>query len=575
MFKKVIFLIVAFFIFPIIIFARENVNDWYIKDFKIEIQLNTDSSALITEYITADCGNARDKHGIFRVLPININTGEKIIQMPIELISITDFSGKPYKYQVSQNVETKIITWKIGDANISVKGENYYKIIYKVQNVIYSQENFDEFYYNILGAYWDLEIDNFNAKIILPKEITLKDVLVDYYTGASLSKNKDLATYSWLDENTIEFNSVRMIPKANGITVSLSMPKNIFTIYSGNFEQINYLNDKDKGFLPLLLTYKIIIFDFLFSIFALIFCLYIWKKYGDDAKDKRTIIAEYDVPDNLDPILFGSLFKQGGFKNEFITAAIINFAVKGTIKIEEIEKDNIVLHGKDYILHRLDNKQAEDSLSPIEKELFFKLFNNNDKSVKASSLRNKFYKDVAILKKNTRKALIDLGYIEKIGFKWQLIFLIIAGISFLFGIFFVAIIFVIFASIMPRKTKKGVSTLRDIKGLKLYMTVAEKDRQRFYEKENIFEKLLPYAIVFGMTTLWIEKMKNIYGVEQFNTMIPAWYIGNNLNFKGIDSFTISFNRVVSGVSSSPHSSSGASGGGFSGGGGGGGGGGGW
>ncbi len=575
MFKKVIFLVVIFLMFPVFVFARENVRDWYIKDFKTEVQLNTDSSALITEYITADCGNARDKHGIFRVLPININTGEKIIQMPIELVSITDFNGKPYKYQTSQNVETKTITWKIGDPNISVKGENYYKITYKVQNVIYSQENFDEFYYNILGAYWDLEIDSFNAKIILPKEISSNDVTVDYYTGVSLSKSEDLATYSWLDENTLVFNSTKIIPKANGITVSLSMPKNIFTIYSGNFEQINYLNDKDKYFLPLLLTYKIIIFDILFPIFALIFCLYIWKKYGDDPKDKRTVIAEYDIPDNLDPILFGSLFKQGGFRNEFITAAIINFAVKGIIKIEEVEKDNIILHGKDYIFHRLDNKQAEDSLSPIEKELFFKLFNNNDKAIEASSLKNKFYKDVAILKKNTRKALIELGYIEKIGFKWQLIFSIIAGICFVFGIVVVAMIFIFFALIMPRKTKKGINTLRDIKGLRLYMSVAEKDRQRFYEKENIFEKLLPYAIVFGMTTLWIEKMKSIYGVEQFNTMIPVWYIGNNLNFKGIDSFASSFNRVVSGVSNSPHSSSGGGGGGFSGGGGGGGGGGGW
>ena len=53
--------------------------------------------------------------------------------------------------------------------------------------------------------------------------------------------------------------------------------------------------------------------------------------------------------------------------------------------------------------------------------------------------------------------------------------------------------------------KKGAELLWRIKGFKLYMETAEKYRQQFYEKENIFEKLLPYAMVFGMTEIWVKK----------------------------------------------------------------------
>lgn len=574
MFKKIIiFTASIFFLLPNFVSARENVNYWYINDFRTEIQINTDSSALITEFITADCGNATDKHGIFRVLETEINTGEKIIKTPIELISITDFNNNPYKYQTIKDNENKTITWKIGDANINVKGINYYKIQYKVQNVISNQENSDEFYWNILGAFWDMEIDNFSAKIILPEEINQKDIVVDYYTGPSMSKSKDLANFNWINENTLVFNSTKTIPKNNGITVSLAMPKNIFTPAQLSEELYNQESMSNK-FDFVIFTLLPIILNIILPIIALIFCFIIWKKYGNDPKDNRTIIAEYDIPDNLDPMLFGMLWKEGKLKNSFITASIIGFAVKGILKIEETEKNYIVVKKKDYILHRLDNKKAEESLSSVERELLVKLFDYN-KSVTLSSLKDEFYKDVARLKKNTKEKLIELGYVEKYGFKWQLIFVVLGIISFIIMSIPTGVIFVVFSFIMPKKTQKGTDTLWKIKGLKLYMNTAEKDRQQFYEKENIFEKLLPYAIVFGMTGLWISKMKSIYGEDRFNSIIPAWYIGNNFNFSNIDSFTTSLNSIVSSVSSAPHSGSGMGGGGFSGGGGGGGGGGGW
>lgn len=618
MFKKIIFLVVVFFVFPIFVFARENVNYWYIKDFQTEIVLNTDSTAIITEYITADCGESSNKHGIFRILGTQINTGKNIIQMPIELISISDFYGKSHKYTIDNDVSSHTVTWKIGDSNKTVKGVNYYKIVYKVNNVIYNQDDFDELYFNILGNFWDMEIDNFNAKIILPQEINQKDIAIDYYMGPQGSKNKNLAIYSWTDENVLEFNSTKTIPKNNGITVSLSMPKNIFAPYSGILPKEDYSTKLIIGkteFTHLNSINNII--NIVLLIIALLFCFIIWKKYGDDPEDKRTIIAEYDIPDNLDPLLLGSLWKQGKLKNNFITAAIINFAVKKIIKIEEIDPEkeltesfkkmdkminpiiglllknvlkfaqnlssniNAPVIGKNYVLHRLDNKESEGSLGPIEKELLFKIF-GIEKFVTLSSLSNKFYKDVRVLQKNTKEKLIELGYIEKIGLKFQITFATIGSIAIFigsefafYGLFLSGIVFFIYSFIMPKRTKRGIDLLRQIKGLKLYMEIAEKDRQRFYEKENIFEKLLPYAIVFGMTELWVNKVKMIYGEEQFNAMIPAWYIGSNFNFSSIDSFTNNFNNIVSSVSSAPHSSSGFGGGGFSGGGGGGGGGGGW
>ncbi|HNZ86624.1 MAG TPA: DUF2207 domain-containing protein [bacterium] len=602
MFKKIIFPIICLiFLLPIFVSARENVNYWYIKDFQTEIVLNTDSSVLITEFITADCGNANNKHGIFRVMGTQINTGKKIIQMPVELISITDFNGKPYKYTTVKDKSKHTITWKIGDPNITVRGVNYYKIQYKVQNTIYNQLDFDEFYFNILAHFWDLEIDNFNGKIFLPKEINKDNVTVYYYTGPQGSKSNNLANYNWLDNNTLIFNSTKTIPVNNGITVSLAFPKNIFLPYAGGtLEEDNSLESANirpikflsKNNLKIAFALNLII-----PIIAFIFCFIIWKKYGDDPRDTRTIIPEYDIPDNLDPLLLGVLWKNGVLKNNFITAAIINFAVKKILTIEEVEK-KFLFKSRDYILRKLDNKKAEESLSDTERLLLVKLFDYK-KSVKLSTLKDKdkdkFYRGIKLLKKNVKDKLNDLGYTDKTGFKWQIIFNII-GIFCIFismftlpftfpfvffGLLVSGVIFFIFSFFMPKTTEKGREVLHKIKGLKLYMKVAEKDRQRFYEKVNIFEKLLPYAIVFGMAKLWINKMKIIYSEEQFNSIMPTWYIGSAISsdmnsfLSSFNSFTNSLNSVVSSVSSASHNSSGFGGGGFSGGGGGGGGGGGW
>jgi uncharacterized membrane protein len=108
------------------------------------------------------------------------------------------------------------------------------------------------------------------------------------------------------------------------------------------------------------------------------------------------------------------------------------------------------------------------------------------------------------------------------------------------------------------------------------METAEKYRQQFYEKENIFEKFLPYAMVFGIAKLWAEKIKEIYGQEYFDSYHPVWYVGAG-DFSSFDaaSFTESLNSITTSISSNVSSGSGSGGGGFSGGGGGGGGGGGW
>ncbi|MFZ2188509.1 MAG: DUF2207 domain-containing protein [Candidatus Moraniibacteriota bacterium] len=577
--------------------ARTNVTDWYIKDFQSEIVVNKNSTLLITEKITADCGSASGKHGIFRTLPTVFRSKAKTIAMPIELSGITDFKGNSLKYSTQTDYSNKTVTWKIGDPDRTVMGENNYLITYKVKNaILFDNPDFDEFYWNLNGNFWDLEADSFTGKIVFPAEVTKSNAQVDYYTGSLNSKGKDGASYSWLTDNILQFKSNKTLLVGEGITASITFPKNIIMPYVPTFWE--------KYALYLWLIIPLI---------ALAICFSLWDKYGKDPEGKKTIIAEFDIPEKLSPLELGALYTNGKLKTEFISASIINLAVKKVIQIEQIEgldylnaglaKEGIsklsdgqksfadkalnFFHiGEDFRL-KIINRDLISELASPEKILIQEMFGAKDE-IMLSSLKNEFYKSLPEIKKITIKSLEDKKLIEKAGLNFQFGFLVIGGVL-AFLTFFLANYFLlslpamilttllvfIFAIFMPKRTLVGAEVFWKTKGFRLYMETAEKYREQFNEKENIFEKLLPYAIMFGMTKLWIKKMKEIYGEDYFNSYHPMWFVGGSMANFDADSFASRVDSLSSAMASNVSSGSGAGGGGGSGGGGGGGGGGGW
>ena len=128
---------------------------------------------------------------------------------------------------------------------------------------------------------------------------------------------------------------------------------------------------------------------------------------------------------------------------------------------------------------------------------------------------------------------------------------------------------------MPQRSAAGRDLMQHTLGFRLYMTTAEKYRQQFAAKAQIFTQLLPYAIVFGCVSLWAKAFE---GIDTSGT--SSWYAGNApfqaaLLASNLESLNANISSAISYTPPSAGSSSGFGGGGGSGGGGGGGGGGSW
>jgi uncharacterized membrane protein YgcG len=140
----------------------------------------------------------------------------------------------------------------------------------------------------------------------------------------------------------------------------------------------------------------------------------------------------------------------------------------------------------------------------------------------------------------------------------------------------------VFILIMQSRTVEG-SRIRDqLEGFRMYLSAAENDDLIVMNKETpdtfeIYQKYLPYAIVFDVETNWTKRFEKIISAAEMdgsyqNSYLYAGGLASFSNASSISSFSSSMSSAISSASTAPGSSGS---GGSSGGGGGGGGGGGW
>jgi len=268
-----------------------------------------------------------------------------------------------------------------------------------------------------------------------------------------------------------------------------------------------------------------------------------------------------------------------------VTATIVDLAVRGHLTITEVAGK------KDWTLS-WKGAQAGDLLD-YEKTLVDGLFTGRNE-VALSTLKgtfaptlhkaqNQLYGDLTTKRLFTSRpdtARLSWGClggaVVLIGFATTAAL----GLAFGWGLIGVAVSLVGIAlaatfPFMGQRTASGRELLQRTLGFRLYMTTAEKYRQQFAEKAQIFTQLLPFAIVFGCVTQWAKAFEGIDTSASNN-----WYVGNTpfqaaLLASSLESMNTNIASAITYTPPSSGSSSGFGGGGFSGGGGGGGGGGSW
>lgn len=535
-----------------------------IQSFDIAIDITREGTIRVVETIEYDFGNSQ-RHGIFRTIPFTKkNEDGKKFQLDFSKISVTDGFGK--KYPVSQSNENEFIKLKIGDPNKTITGVQRYAIFYNVSGALTYFSDHVELYWNATGNDWEVPINRAAATIKLLDTPDMSLVDLTCYTGVRGSTaNRCIATKG----SPLSFRTGQPLEAGEGLTLVVGFPRGIVSV----LEPKPYITFWDTPLGRLTMSVLVIFFVLFVICWYIVYPVWLivkWYQYGRDPKPRMGVTSAWFSPPktndkrSLTPAETGTLVDEHVDMRD-ISATIVDLARRGYIRIIENKK-------KDFTLELTKETEDNPPLQEFEKKLIGSLFKEESfLKLKGADL----VKEIEEVKKIIYEAVIKEGFFPENPQKIRTFYEIIAVASFItmnIPLWFVALVF---GRSMPRKTLPGAQEAAVAKSLKNFLA-SQDEKLEFQAKNQIFfEKLLPYAVAFGVEKIWAQRFADITMKQ------PNWYVGSTggrfYSTSFVGSLNSSFASVTSAATPTRSSSGFSSGfsGGSSGGGGGGGGGGSW
>jgi hypothetical protein len=586
-----------------------------IAAYDVDIRIQEDGSLRIVELIDYDF-DGLERHGIFRDIPVRLHYDDRHDRIyPLDVLSVQGSPGTPDQYEVEDDSGRKRI--KIGDPDRTITGRHTYTITYRVEGALNGFPGHDELYWNAIGADWSAPIERATVRVTAPDSVG-RIACFAGPTGSSLPCAESLpdgstATFSHPALNPFEALTVVVgfrpgaVPRpqpvlderwslsrafsATPVTLSLSGGLLLLLMFGVGWLLWTRGRDRRAVGAPVDIAYA--------------------ATGGEEQSvplfEPGAYPVEYVPPDEVRPGQVGTLIDEAANPLD-ATATIVDLAVRGYLRIEEIPK-RWLLGKPDWRLVKL--REPDDGLLRYERLLLNGLFDlvddvdedgepaeregsGGDQSVKLSSLRRKFHTKLREVQDALYDDVVARGWFagrpDKIRARWHALgfLLLLAGDALVFlaawkthlglvpiPIALAGLLLAFGARWMPRRTAKGTGLVRRVLGFRTYIDTAEAQEARFAEKENLFSRYLPYAVVFGLTEKWARAFAGL-GDRAPDT---SWYVGTrpftyNAFAFSIDGFSVSTAGTIASTPSGS-GSSGFGGGGSSGGGGGGGGGGSW
>jgi uncharacterized membrane protein YgcG len=511
------------------VFARS----WRVADFNDSISVHEDGSAAVHERITLAFDG--EWHGIHRVIPVEYPGARGTnYTLFLNVTGVTDDNGNKLKYESSTSNGFRDLKIFIPDA---VDATRTVEIDYTVRNGTRFFEDHDEFYWNVTGNDWPVPIDHASALVSFP-DSAAGSLRGQAFTGAYGSAERNASAE--VRGSEVSFETESPLPMRGGMTIDVFVPKGILKEPSAFTRLVWFVGSNPIVFLPL-------------WTFAVMFTLW-WYK-GRDPDPGLSVAPMYEPPAGMTPAEAGTLLDDKVHPRD-ITSTLVDLAVRGFVKIEEVDEKGLVFRHKDYIFHLLRPMAQWGDLAPYESVMLTNVFLGGDVT-RLSSLKNRFYTAIPAIRQDImarlrRKGMYLLDPESANGYSLFGIVIVIAPflmLQFLWnkevfnsivlpigcGIIS-GIVWWLFAREMTAKTVQGGRTRIAVLGFQEFMNRVDADRLKRMPP-NTFEKYLPYAMALGVEHQWAQAFAGIVKDP------PNWYVSPN--------GTIGFNPIF--FSSSMHS----------------------
>lgn len=570
------------------------VDDFVFESFTADYYLDVDDegrSVLTTvETFVAVFPDFDQNRGMRRAIPGNYLGAPT----DVTIVSVTDENGNPRPFEVETDDDGFVLV--TSRANDFVYGKQTYVFTYVQHNVtrFFENTNADEFFWDTNGTGWVQPFGMVTARVHVPAELAAsllgQNACYRGYEGST--QPCDLSVEEGA-ESTVISTSVSPIGPYENVTVAIGFEPQTFV-------------PRDDSYLGSGLAIPQLL-ALLASGVALIWAIALRAGPLADRRGRPTIIAEYTPPEGLDLVTAAVLLRR---TQRAAAAQFVDFAVTRRVRIIETETSGFFTRSKTYLLELL----SAQGLSGPPLTLAIALFGYQLQpgtgylmSGKDTTLSEHVRAMIQMATSSANSSGLRRGPRIGIGLLVSLLAILSAVAAFITGVFMlenstggalpfllfvpgIIVVLIVFGLVFRASLTERGAELRDhLKGLELYIRLAEADRLQMLqsptgaERESVstldtrqvidvYEKLLPYAVLFGLERQWAAELGKYYTEAS-----PDWYSGTGAFNASVFAASISSMSTTAASSysgSSSSSSSGGSGGGGSSGGGGGGGGGG-
>ena len=622
---SILFMFMVMFLFNSSRLVAVILHSEKIRNYEVTVQINKNGTLTVNEVIDYQFGE-EFKHGIYRDIPLRSKRFGFDVHKSFIKMNWIKRDGKDEEYTKNHFYEG--IRYRIGSETELVnlyKTESVYELNYDIYNAVFEKDGIYQVYYNAIGQFWNVPIEQASVIIRFPDGQKIKKNEIEkleVYTGSYGEKGEN---YDILENDEEIHISTKELEAKNGLTFMLNLKTDKISPTLVDKLKIVYLSNPAIIILPFLL------------LFLTIYSIVTWKFFGKDPQGK-SVIPEFNLPKDISP-MFAAYINGERDTVEILNAGIFTLLTKGFIVANRVNGE-IKYNKESKTVYTQETELAEeermllDSLSSEKNDIFGsekRIYNKANSIIEI--LKDKYHK---IIYKNNGSflvpfycavpvfmififsqtnfeifnpfiilyILITLGsFFHRIWITVSkklligLVIIVILGVSFYQGIeifvfttYFV-ILFIVYAKLIGKYTNEGLRKKEYLKGMKMYIKTAEENQIRKFDnvKELIeyFNGILPFAVALGVKNEAIKLMKKT--IKLYNFDINESYINSHTHMYAYsnNSFTNIFSRsyssgkskIMSEKFSSSKSGSGGggffSGGGFSGGGSGGGGGGSW
>jgi uncharacterized membrane protein len=539
-------------------------RSYRVTKFNSNVHVDQDGSARVTEQITfAFSGQFQ---GVYRDIPVDYpGPNGTNYSLFIKVTHVSDENGSPLKYEKHTSDHYLKLKIFVPDAFNTSHTVN---IDYTVLDATKFFDDHDEFYWNVTGNDWEVPIESASSYIYFPPEAA-GQLRAQAFAGVYGSNTKAPCS---VEGQAVSCETSETLPMHGGLTVDVFIPEGILHKPGTLTRAAWFVRSNPIVTLPL-------------WAFAVMFTLW-WLK-GRDPDPHMSIAPMYEPPDKMGPAEAGTLVMDRVEARD-ITSVLVDLAVRGYIKIVEVDHKGLLLSHKDYELHLLKPQNEWKDLTDYERTMLQQVFSGGQMT-HISELRNRFYTAVPLLKTQIMSALKSKGMYtldpDSAAGLWVLGAIIVAApyaalqwlgvadffsgvLSAVVAIVVAVLIIFIFGKELTAKSMLGAKTRIQVLGFEEFMNRVDADRLKRMPPDT-FEKFLPYAMALGVEHRWA---KAFAGIVQNP---PSWYQssagyygpGNMFNsylfVNSLGAMTQTASAAFVAAPRSSSSSSGWSGGGFS------------